>query len=181
MEISRLSGISVGSIYHRFPDKTAIFLAIHEAYRKARIEQIDEAIARQKRAIQSAVDVLSFHVGIVFDAARNDQIYLRLVERQRISNPLVNDLQLQWDDDFCKKLLSLYLPHKKQIKHPDLEQAIRYLHHTLRGVTLWSILPSPSPHQFLNVDQEDFQEQAYRMSAMYLGIKVSSTRARAAP
>src|SRR5690606_17272777 len=79
-QISRNSGVSVGSIYNLFADKHSIFLALYEHYRATREMQIGEMVAQPRWETASAVDVLRFHIEIVFSSSRDDAGFLRLVE-----------------------------------------------------------------------------------------------------
>jgi AcrR family transcriptional regulator len=53
--VARVAGVSIGSIYQYFPDKQALFIALHERH----VEQIDRLIeARLSDHAQSSLEVL---------------------------------------------------------------------------------------------------------------------------
>ena len=64
-EISRQSGVSVGSIYNLFPDKHSIFRGLYEHYRSVREAQIHEMVEQPHWQTAAALDVIRFHIDIV--------------------------------------------------------------------------------------------------------------------
>lgn len=171
-EISKKSGISVGSIYHRFPDKQSILYAILESYRRTRFAEIEEMTKSESWQGKSARDVLDFHIEVIFSSTRSDADIMRLIERQRIVDPTVRDMQIAWNAEVCAVLSDLYRPHAKEFRHADVDKTVRYLHFIIRGSALWSILSSPPGDQFLDVHSDEYQQEAFTMAAAYLGLEV---------
>lgn len=168
--ISRLSGVSVGSIYHRFPDKLSILYAVLESYRRTRYTQITEMTQAENWRDRTLEDVLDFHIEVIFSSTRTDTGIMRLIERQRMVNPVVRDLQIAWNEEFCDVIVHLYRPHKHRIQHADVDRAVRYLHYIMRGSALWSVLSSPPGDAFLDIQSDEYRAQALRMAASYLGL-----------
>lgn len=170
-EISRKSRISVGSIYNRFPDKISILYAILESYKRTRFAQIEDLIRSDLWIDKGPLDVLTFHIEIIFSSARRDTGLTRMIERQRIVNPVVRDMQLEWNDHICSVIAGLYQPHARAIKKPDIEKAVRYIHNIIRGSLLWAILPTEQGNHVLNLNSEEYQQEAFSLAAAYLGLK----------
>src|SRR5690606_19531428 len=125
-EISRQSKISVGSIYHRFPDKQSILYAILETYRRTRFAEIDDLTREELWQGKGAADVLDFHIEIIFSATRKDRGFFRLIERQRIVDKVVRDMQIEWNQRFCDIIAGLLRPHAGDLGHADIDRAVRY-------------------------------------------------------
>lgn len=170
IEISKKSGISIGSIYHRFPDKQSILYAILESYRRTRFAEVDEMTKPELWKDKTALDVLRFHIEIIFSSARNDTNIMRLIERQRAVDHVVRDMKNEQEAAFCKTVTALYRTHAKSIKHPDVDKAVHYIHNIIRSSVLSSILSSPPGDSPLDIHNDEYQEEALKMAAAYLGI-----------
>jgi len=169
-EISRQSGISVGSIYHRFPDKPSILYAILETYRRTRFTEIDELAKDELWQGKSPRDVLDFHLEILFSSAHKDRGFFRLLERQRIVDRVVRDMLNEWNQHFCRLIADLFRPHAPLLNHSDIDMAVHYVHNIIRGSVMWSILPEPDDDLPLQVTNPDYRAAATRMATAYLGI-----------
>ncbi|HEY8386040.1 MAG TPA: TetR/AcrR family transcriptional regulator [Porticoccaceae bacterium] len=169
-QISRNSGVSVGSIYNLFADKHSIFLALYEHYRATREMQIGEMVAQPRWETASAVDVLRFHIEIVFSSSRDDAGFLRLVERRRAVDVNFYHTLARAEDHFCQVMYGLYGRHAESFDHDDLETAVRYLHYVIRGAAIWSIMPPEPDDPFFNVANPRYQEETLRMGCRYLGL-----------
>jgi AcrR family transcriptional regulator len=170
-EISRKSGISVGSIYHRFPDKPSILYAILETYRRTRFSEIHQLILPEVWKGKTVRDVLEFHIEIIFSAARADKGFFRLIERQRIVDNVVRDMQIEWNRDFCMIIANLYRGCKRPLATSDIDKAVHYMHNIVRGSVIWSILPEQKSDLPLLVTSDEYKQEALRMAAAYLGIR----------
>lgn len=174
--ISKQSGISVGSIYHRFPDKLSILYAVLESYRRTRFAQVEEMTREESWRDKALEDVLDFHIEVIFSSTRTDTGIMRLIERQRMVNPVVRDMQVAWNEEFCGVMTRLYHPHKHRIQRPDIDKAVRYLHNIIRGSALWSVLSSPPGEAFLDIYSEEYRDEAFRMAASYLGLAAQAPK-----
>jgi len=169
-EISRQSGISIGSIYHRFPDKPSILYAILETYRRTRFTEIAKLTQNEQWRCKKAHDVLDFHIEIIFSSACKDRGFFRLLERQRIVDNVVRDMLIEWNHHFCGLIVDLYRPYADQLAHTDLHKAVHYMHNIIRGSVMWAILPDQKGELPLQVSSNEYRQQATHMAAAYLGI-----------
>jgi len=60
--VAEVAGVSIGSVYQYFPDKRAMFIALHQQH----IEEIDRLISRT--SAENAHSPLAGMIGAVFDA-----------------------------------------------------------------------------------------------------------------
>ena len=169
-QISRESAVSVGSIYNLFSDKNAIFLSLYEHYRLNRVEQIQQMIDKLDWNAASAMDIVRFHIDIIFASSREDGDFLRLVEKQRANDPELYQILTQAEEAFCVTMLELYRYYETHFGHPDIDAAVRYLHYVIRGSALWSLLPEDPRAQFLDVTSDRYQEETVRMATGYLQL-----------
>ena len=169
-DISTEAGMSMGSIYHRFPDKKSIFYTILEMYRYSRFEQIEQLTRPEDWQDRSAEEILAFHIEIMFSTSRKDNGFIRLMERQRIVDPKVAQLLVEWNEHVVNVIYGLMSPHQQRIQHSDAKKAVRYTHGILRGALMWSILPQDTQGSALNAFDDEFKKTCYNMAAAYLGL-----------
>jgi len=169
-DISRHSGVSVGSIYHRFSDKQTILYEILDSYRRTRFAQVDELTNPDSWRDSSAADILDFHIEIIFSSARRDAGFYRLIEARRMVDPYVRDMQIRWDDYVCNAMAGLYNLYGDQLAVADINTAVKYLHLIIRGSVLWAILSKPTGEHSLNIFSEEYRDEACAMAGRYLGL-----------
>ncbi|WP_207951957.1 TetR/AcrR family transcriptional regulator [Pseudomaricurvus alcaniphilus] len=172
-EICRVTGMSMGSIYHRFPDKKSIFYAILEMYRHSRFAQIASLTQPEDWRDRTAEEVLAFHIEIMFSTSRKDNGFIRLMERQRIVDPTMCQLLADWNEHVVNVIYGLMEPHAHRVQQEDLLQAIRYTHGILRGALMWSLLPPINPNSPLDTFSDEYKDATYAMAAAYLGLDSS--------
>ncbi|WP_185267076.1 TetR/AcrR family transcriptional regulator [Halopseudomonas xiamenensis] len=170
-QISRQSRVSVGSIYNLFPDKHSIFRALYEHYRAAREAQIGNMVDQPHWDSTPALDVIRFHIEIVFSSSREDAGFLRLVEQRRGADMGFYQTLARAEESFCQLMLSLYARHADEFDHPDLATAVRYLHYVIRGSAIWSIMPQEPDDPFFTVASPRYQEETMRMACRYMGLQ----------
>lgn len=172
-EISRESKVSVGSIYNLFPDKHSIFRALYEYYRTAREAQICDMVDQPHWQTAKAIEVVRFHIDIVFSSSRQDAGFLRLIEQQRGADRDFYQTLARAEESFCLLMQSLYEQHASEFDHADLETAVRYLHYVIRGSAIWSIMPLEPDDLFFTVASPRYQEETMRMACRYMGLQAN--------
>lgn len=168
--ICKQAGVSMGALYHHFPDKQSLLYTLLELYRKSRFEQIDELVNSRDWTEASAAKVLAFHIEIMFSSARSDMGFQRLMERQRIVDDHVCQLLIDWNEHVVQVIHALMKPFEAQINRPDLLDALRYTHAILRGALLWALLPPKHDNAVLDPLSDTYRNVTYDMAAAYLGI-----------
>jgi len=169
-EVSKLSGVSVGSIYHRFADKQAILQTVLEGYRRTRYAQVQELVEPERWAGRTLREVLEFHIEVIFSATARDAAIYRLIERQRMVSPRVNEQVAAWDHEICELLLGLYRARAGSLDADELTARVKLLHNLVRGAALWSSLGAGPRHHFLDVEDGDHQARVTALALNYLGL-----------
>ena len=139
--IAEVAGVSIGSVYQYFPDKQAIFVALHQRH----IEEIDRMVETKliERAGSSLDDLVTAMIGGMIDTHKTDPELHQL---------LLTEVPHRADGtrDFAVRLHGAFLLAISS--RARLEEAPRSRQpcircHTHGGVTLpWSIVPTaPRP------------------------------------
>jgi AcrR family transcriptional regulator len=169
-EISKLSGVSVGSIYHRFADKQAILQTVLEGYRRTRFAQVQELVEAERWAGRTLREVLEFHIEVIFSATARDAAIYRLIERQRMVSPRVNEQVAAWDHEICELLLDLYRARSGSMDVGELTARVKLLHNIARGAALWASLGAGPRYHYLDVEDGGHQARVITMALGYLGL-----------
>lgn len=169
-DICEAASVSIGSLYHHFPDKKSLFYTLLEMYRRSRFALIDGIVEDPVWQQRSAEEVLAFHIEIMFSSARQDEGFQRLMERQRIVDRTVCQLLLNWNEHVVGVIYQLMKPHASQIPHDDLHDAIRYVHGILRGSLMWAVLPVHNENPVLDPASDEYRQRCFDMAKAYLGL-----------
>src|SRR3546814_17742340 len=78
-----------------------------DLYWESRYREADQAMDPKLCKHMSAEAIIGLCVEIVFSAARQDRGFWRLIERQRIVNPLVCNLLIEWNAHFRSEARSV--------------------------------------------------------------------------
>ena len=170
-DISRHSGVSVGSIYHRFKDKQSILYAMLDSYTRTRFAQVDSLTKPEDWQGKTAAEVLDFHIEMVFSSARRDTGMFRMLERQRMVDPRIRDWQIHSDTYICGVMTRLYSLVADQIQVADLATAVRYVHLVTRGAVMWAVSSMSGVDNPLDIFSEEFRQECFCMAQKYLGIQ----------
>jgi AcrR family transcriptional regulator len=175
--IARRAGLSVGTVYRRFPDKDALLRAVYfRLFERAR----EQNAARLDPALYRGLEletVLGAMVRGMVHYYRERRTLLQAMHRYAESHadPEFRRRAAQLNDDALTGLATLVAANREAIRHPDPDAAVRFalltLGLVLRGVVLRE---GRLPGLFLREDVS-VEEELTRMVLGYLGVQ------RAAP
>lgn len=169
-DIAAFSGVSIGSIYKRFPDKLSILYAVLEAYGRTRLEEFDQLMAQENWEKKSALDILNFFLEVIFSSFRQDAGILRLAERQRVSDPLIHNTLVYWNNRVLEGFIQAMKPHARELRPRDTGKALRYVFYVVRHAAIWSLMSTEDVDQTIDTYDDEFKTEVFEMTACYLGL-----------
>jgi AcrR family transcriptional regulator len=171
--IARRAGLSVGTVYRRFPDKDALLRAVYfRLFERAR----EQNAARLDPALYRGLEletVLGAMVRGMVHYYRERRTLLQAMHRYAESHadPEFRRRAAQLNDDALTGLATLVAANREAIRHPDPDSAVRFalltLGLVLRGVVLRE---GRLPGLFLREDVS-VEEELTRMVLGYLGVQ----------
>jgi AcrR family transcriptional regulator len=171
--IARRAGLSVGTVYRRFPDKDALLRAVYfRLFERAR----EQNAARLDPALYRGLEletVLGAMVRGMVHYYRERRTLLQAMHRYAESHadPEFRRRAAQLNDDALTGLATLVAANREAIRHPDPDAAVRFalltLGLVLRGVVLRE---GRLPGLFLREDVS-VEEELTRMVLGYLGVQ----------
>ncbi|MDX3899114.1 MAG: helix-turn-helix domain-containing protein [Sphingobium sp.] len=170
-DIARYSDVSVGSIYQRFSDKSAILQTIVAGYRNTRIKEIQELGDKTRGSHHDAREVVEFHIDVIFSALSGDKGILRLIETQRLTDEKTYFMLVEANEQVSMLIFDLLKEHLPDRDARELEAQVRYLHNIVRGSAVWTILPRfPAAPRSLDINDPRYRAEALVMALAYLDI-----------
>jgi AcrR family transcriptional regulator len=123
-EVSRRSGVSIGSIYGRVDGREALILAIHEramAGLREQEERFERDAAVEGLTPRQLVETLVHDMAhIMLDNAP----VLRVFMRQAPMNPEIWRRGAGNSESAARSFRSAFLAHREQLRHPDPELGV---------------------------------------------------------
>jgi AcrR family transcriptional regulator len=138
--IAEVAGVSIGSLYQYFPDKRAIFTALHDRH----IEQIDRLVERTlvERAAAPLDELMGAMVEAMVDAHTTDP---ELYELLWMEVPHRADGSRDFGDRLHGAFLLAISARKHELKkHRDLEKVVRVVTQVVDALSHWAALKRPA-------------------------------------
>ncbi|MGE0665728.1 MAG: TetR/AcrR family transcriptional regulator [Sphingomonadales bacterium] len=171
VDIATRAGLSIGSIYRRFPDKDSILQTIHESYCKLRTDDFAQVFDPAKWAQADVADIVPAIMDYLCDTYRQSPGILCMIEKQRLVNPVVNERATAWNDYVISLIHRVLAPHAGEIAHADVDRAVSFLHYVVHRVLAMTVLleqaEASPPYR---VADGAFKAEMTRMVLGYLGL-----------
>jgi AcrR family transcriptional regulator len=158
--IAEVAGVSIGSVYQYFPDKGAIFAALHQRH----IESVDRLVAAQLTLHSDSPldELMEAMIGAMIDAHAADPELCEL---------LMSELphRAGGAEDFSSRLhgafrLAIAARTRKKKKFRDLDKTVFVVTHLVDALSHGAALRRPA-----GVSLKEAKEEAVRAVVAYLG------------
>jgi AcrR family transcriptional regulator len=157
--IAEVAGVSIGSVYQYFPDKAAIFAALHQRH----IEEIDRAVERTlvQNADASLDDLMRAMIEVMIDAHADDpELYETLFREVPHRTDGVQDFATRLHGAF-RLAIAARIGELKG--HTDLDKAAFVVTHMVESLSHGVVLRRPA-----GLSRVAAQEEAVRAVLAYL-------------
>lgn len=141
-DISRSSGVSVGTIYGRFEDKAAILLAILDAYYRSRREQFDDLFSEEQCKHYELEEVIAFYTDLIFSSFRQDSALIILADSERASNDKVADHVNRLNLHAATRFGEVLATRGEAIARPKIKESAVLYHDLISCLARISIQPT---------------------------------------
>ena len=166
-DIAGRAGCSVGTFYHRFRDKAALFQALQEEFRRNAEAQVDDLLAPDRwadRPLTEAVDAL---VAYLVNALRARRGFVRAALRQRMAEPSSWTAMRDSAMHVTARFSALCERRADAIAHPEPAAAAGFAVQMTLGTLINAILNQPDP---MRIDDPRLERELGRMIRGYLGL-----------
>jgi AcrR family transcriptional regulator len=142
-EIAARAGVTVGSIYRRFPDKTAILYTLLEGFSKSRTLELNRMCEKSRWENKTFEEIILFYVEMIFSAYDLDVDMQRIMERRRLVDPVVGKLHSDLTKYAVTAFTRLLTPHC-DVSARKVQLRFRILHSIVQGFLVYRILADPN-------------------------------------
>jgi AcrR family transcriptional regulator len=170
-DIAKEADLTTGSIYRRFPDKDAILYTIVEAYGRTRRPEVDKLTDPVRWLGKSPQDILEVYLEMLFSSYEIDNGMLRIIERRRLVDPLVDKMFTELHLNVINRYSILLEPFADELGVGDVRARFARIHQLIRGILVHRILPNPEIIEAdLPIYSQDLRETVREVAMVYMGV-----------
>jgi AcrR family transcriptional regulator len=169
-DIAGRAGCSVGTVYRRFRDKTALLHALDERWAAAFRATMEDAVAPERWQGAPILEVLTGYIEFSLAQARERGSLHRaaLIMASRDASFAVRQLELA--SELHLRLRDLLLARRDEISHPDPPLAIEFVLEQLRSMLVARLDGRPLDGTLFAASDEQFIDQALTSVSGYLAL-----------
>ena len=167
-DIAGRAGCSVGTVYRRFRDKTALLHALDERWAAAFRATMEDAVAPERWQGAPILEVLTGYIEFSLGQARERGALHRAALIMASRDASFAARQLQLASELHVRLRDLLLARRDEIGHADPALAVEFVLEQLRSMLLARLDGRPLDPTLFAVSDEQFIDQALTSVAGYL-------------
>lgn len=167
-DIAARAGCSVGTFYHRFPDKAALFQALQEAFRDNARQQTDDLLNPGRWAERPLAEAIDALVVYLVNGLRTRRGFVLAALRQRMAEPATWTAMRDTATHIARRFGALCATRPGAIDHPDPALAGSFAVQMTLGTVINTILNQPEP---MRIDDPALERELGRMIRGYLGVR----------
>ena len=173
VEIARRAGCSVGTVYRRFRDKTALLHALDERWGEAFRATMEAAVARERWDGALVLEILTGYIEFTLGQGRDHAELHRAAIHLASRDARFAERQRERAAELHKRLRALLVERKDEIGHADPLVAIEFVLEQLRGMLTARLDSRPLDKTLFAASDEQFIDQALTSVAAYLKLEPS--------
>jgi AcrR family transcriptional regulator len=171
VEIARRAGCSVGTVYRRFRDKTALLHALDERWGEAFRATMEDAVARERWDGALVLEILTGYIEFTLGQGRDHAELHRAAIHLASRDARFAERQRERAAELHTRLRALLVERKDEIGHADPLVAIEFVLEQLRGMLTARLDSSPLDKTLFAASDEQFIDQALTSVAAYLKLE----------
>jgi AcrR family transcriptional regulator len=170
-EIARRAGCSVGTVYRRFRDKTALFHALDERWGKAFRATMEDAVASERWDGAQILEVLTGYIEFSLGQGREHSELHRAAINMATRDSSFAERQRKLAAELHARLRALLLARRDEIGHDDPLRAIEFVLEQLRSMLMARLEAGPLDKKLFAASDEEFIDQALTSVSAYLKLE----------
>jgi AcrR family transcriptional regulator len=170
-EIARRAGCSVGTVYRRFRDKTALLHALDERWCESFLATIEDAVAPERWEEASILEILTGYIEFSVNESHEHAALHRAARIMATGDADFAERQAKLAAELHSRLRSLLLARRQEIGHPDPPLAIEFVLEQLRSMLAARIGAGLVDDELISMSEEQFIDQALTSVSAYLKLE----------
>lgn len=173
-DIAGRAGCSVGTVYRRFRDKTALLHALDERWAAAFRATMEDAVAAERWEGARVLEVLTGYIEFSLSQAKERGALHRAALIMAFRDASFAVRQLELASELHVRLRDLLLARRDEIGHSDPPLAIEFVLEQLRSMLVARLDGRPIDSTLFAVRDEQFIDQALTSVSGYLQLEPES-------
>ena len=169
-EIARRAGCSVGTVYRRFRDKTALLHALDERFGEAFRSTMENAVAPERWQGAPILEILTGYIEFSISEGRERASLHRAARVMASRDASFAERQVELASELHTRLRALLLARRDEIHHPDPHLAIEFVLEQLRSMLLARFDAHPRDAALFVASDEQFIDEALTSVSAYLRL-----------
>jgi AcrR family transcriptional regulator len=174
VEIARRAGCSVGTVYRRFRDKTALLHALDERWGEAFRLTMEDAVAPERWDGARIVEILTGYIEFSLGQGRDHAELHRAATHLASRDARFAERQRERATALHTRLRALILARSDEIGHADPPCAIEFVLEQLRSMLTARLDASPLDKTLFAASDDEFIDQALTSVSAYLELEPSA-------
>ena len=170
-DIAALAGCSIGSVYHHFKDKEALYYALFHRMTSEFDVYARELIAPARWTGASILDILRTYVELALNPHEERDSYKAAAKLVAVDYPELQAHYAEIQAIANHGLKDLWLARAEEITHPDPERAIEFLIEQVSASLQQRLSCQPGNPDTKQVADMQFIDETLRLASVYLGLK----------
>jgi AcrR family transcriptional regulator len=170
VEIARRAGCSVGTVYRRFRDKTALLNTLDQRWGEAFNATMKDAVAPERWEGAPILEILTGYIEFSLNQSREHTAMHRAAMIMASRDAGFAERHMKLAAELHTRLCALLLAREDEIGHADPALAIEFALEQLRGMLIARTSANLSDKTLFAMSDEQFLEQALINMAAYLDL-----------
>lgn len=158
-DVAKRAGSSVGSVYHHFKDKKALFYALFHRMTQVMAEQTKQAADPARWEGATVRDLLEGYLDFRLMQRRDAGVSKAATALVMADDPELKSHMAEIKLEGSQALLQLILARRSEINHPDPEFAAAFVIDQINAMLYALSDPYQKKSTLLDVDDEAFKEE----------------------
>ncbi len=172
-EIARRAGCSVGTVYRRFRDKTALLHALDERWGETFRTTLDDAVASERWDDAPILEILTGYIEFTLSQGREQAALQRAAVIMASRDASFAERHFELAAELHARLRALLLARRDEIGHAEPAVAIEFVLEQLRSMLMARIEMRPLDRTLYASNDEQFTDQALTSVSAYLRLEPS--------
>jgi AcrR family transcriptional regulator len=170
-EIARRAGCSVGTVYRRFRDKTALLHALDQRWAETFRATMEDAVAPSRWEGAPILEILTGYIEFSLTEGRERAPLHHAALLMATRDATFAERQRKLAGELHVRLRALLLARCDEIGHPDPPLAIEFVLEQLRGMLMARLDPRPLDGTLFAASDAQFIDQALTSASSYLRLE----------
>jgi AcrR family transcriptional regulator len=170
-DIATRAGCSVGTVYRRFRDKTALLHALDDRFAEAFRATMAEAVAPERWEGAPILEILAGYLEFSLAQGRGRVAMHRAALAMAARDAAFAERQLQLAGELHVRLRDLLLARRHEIGHTDPAVAVEFALEQLRSMMMMRLEAGPLHSTLFAASDEEFIDQALTSVSAYLKLE----------